>query len=122
MKYSPSREAQKDLWAAHDGLIDGLTQSKPGRNNYWRGKAHRARLIDTGEYIKTSEQPRFTLTWKTVGEAGPELSPLRGGGVLHHHPTISLACFNRHYLCSGATYTYHHGWVTCQCDCHQENS
>lgn len=90
------------------------------RNRHWWAIAHRARLIDNGQYIKTSEQPRLTISWKIVGEEGPEFGPLHGGRVLHH-PTISLACFNRHYLCSGATYT-DHGWVTCQCDCHKENS
>ena len=89
------------------------------RNSHWWGKAHRARLVTTGEYIKTSEQPRFTLSWTTTVEDGPGVFQQRDGRVLHH-PTSSLACFNRHYLCSGATYT-HHGWVTCQCDCHKEN-
>lgn len=87
---------------------------------HWWAIARRARLIDTGQYIKTSEQPRLTISWKIVGEEGPEFGPLHDERVLHH-PTISLACFNRHYLCSGATYT-DHGWVTCQCDCHKENS
>lgn len=30
---------------------------------YWWGLAHRARLIDTDQYIKTSEQPRLRIRW-----------------------------------------------------------
>lgn len=107
------------------------TRYGPNTNGYWWAIAHRARLITTGQYIKTSEQTRLTIRWgnpspldgpRVISHAEPEVVNFRSGGTLHHHPTISLACFNRHYLCSGATYTHNRGWVTCQCDCHKENS
>lgn len=33
------------------------------RNRHWWGIAHRARLVDSGTYIKTSEQTRYLFTW-----------------------------------------------------------
>lgn len=38
------------------------------RNRHWWGIAHRARLINTGEYVKTSQQTRYVVKW-----ADPEL-------------------------------------------------
>lgn len=38
------------------------------RNRHWWGIAHRARLINTGEYVKTSQQTRCVVKW-----ADPEL-------------------------------------------------
>lgn len=45
-------------------MTDNYTRRRYGynRNSHWWGKAHRARLIDTDQYIKTSERPRFTMT------------------------------------------------------------
>lgn len=90
-------------------------------HRHWWAIAHRARLIDTGEYIKTSEQPRFTARWKTVSEVGPELVNFRGG-ILKGYPAVSLSCLDNHYLCSGRTFTHTHGWMICQCHCHQEET
>lgn len=36
---------------------------RPNNTRYWWGKAHRARLIDTDEYVRTSEIPRLTIRW-----------------------------------------------------------
>ena len=33
------------------------------RNRHWWGIAHRARLINSGEYVKTSEQKRYVVKW-----------------------------------------------------------
>ena len=36
---------------------------RPNNSRYWWGIAHRARLIDTDEYVRTSEIPRLTISW-----------------------------------------------------------
>lgn len=68
---------------------------RSNRNRNWWGIAHRAQLLNSGRYIRTSKQdaPRW------VGEAGPELvkmTPLRGGGYMKSHlatddPRLKLA-------------------------------
>lgn len=41
------------------------TRYGPNKNGYWWAIAHRARLIDTGQYIKTSQQTRITIVLGT---------------------------------------------------------
>ena len=46
------------------------------RRNWW-GIAHRWWLLDSGQYIRTSER-----RWKIIGEDGPELVGFRPGGIV----------------------------------------
>lgn len=65
----------------------------PGTNRNWWAIAHRAQLLSSGEYVYTTRpSERAMRRTKTgignliVGEAGPELVPLRGGGLLKGRP------------------------------------
>lgn len=59
----------------------------PGTNRNWWAIAHRARLLSSGEYIKTTERDQELMDMamevtrkvhaKWVGEAGPELINFR---------------------------------------------
>lgn len=62
MTYSPSR----NMRAAGNLIADCLRNSIENHETnqrYWQAIAHRARLIDTDEYVKTSEIPRLTIRW-----------------------------------------------------------
>lgn len=118
------------------------------RNRHWWGIAHRARLIDSGGYVKTSQQTRYRFTWSggttvgtiqesvndmiaAMGLSGRIYGPVmaeevrKAGGIERllggYMPAVSLACLSTHSLCEGRTYTHTHGWIHCQCSCHKEN-
>ncbi|MCD1287321.1 MULTISPECIES: hypothetical protein [unclassified Brevibacterium] len=91
MTYSPSRQmmATGNLFA--DSFRYGLERYGSNRNRHWWGITHRQWLLNSGRYIKTSEQRGMGLMqfiagplpeYKPIGEGGPELVNFRAGGVI----------------------------------------
>lgn len=63
MTRSPAREMMAAGTLFADSFRYGLERYGSNRNRHWWGIAHRARLIGTDEYIKTSETPRYVFKW-----------------------------------------------------------
>ena len=51
----------------YDHIADAASYTsrryRTNHHRHWWGIAHRARLIDSGEYVKTSEQTRYVFKW-----------------------------------------------------------
>lgn len=132
MTHSPSRQMIAAGGLIADSFRYGIERYGTNRNRHQWGMAHRRWLLDSGQYIRTSERrPSCNLHWPGckcnmagrafIGESGPELVNFRSRGHGYQSPH-SPDCRDRNCRkCDGQAWDdTTDALASCGCTCHLE--